>query len=111
MPVYDYACTQCGRTIEVIHGVHAHGPSTCEVCGGAMRKVLSPPAIVFKGSGWAKKDAQAASRARSGAKSSTSTAAKPSAPAGDAGAAQAGGSAGSASSSGSGAQTGGSTAD
>ncbi len=74
MPVYDYACTECGRTIEVTHGVHAQGPSVCEVCGGSMRKLLSPPAIVFKGSGWAKKDAQAASRARSvGGKGSSPT--------------------------------------
>ena len=64
MPVYDYACTVCDRTVEVTHGIHAHGPSTCEVCGGPMRKLLSPPAIVFKGSGWAKKDARASSHAK-----------------------------------------------
>jgi putative FmdB family regulatory protein len=64
LPVYDYACTTCGHTVEVTHAVHAHGPSTCEICGGPMRKLLSAPAIVFKGSGWAKKDAQAAGRAR-----------------------------------------------
>lgn len=60
MPLYDYACTQCNHAIEVIHGVNEPGPSACERCGGPMRKLLSPPAIVFKGSGWAKKDAQAA---------------------------------------------------
>jgi len=65
VPLYDYSCSQCGRTVEVSHGVHASGPSVCEVCGGAMRKLLSRPAIVFKGSGWAKKDAQASSHARS----------------------------------------------
>ncbi|MGC8634614.1 MAG: FmdB family zinc ribbon protein [Candidatus Limnocylindrales bacterium] len=69
MPVYDYACTVCGRTIEVMHGVHDSGPLVCEACGGPMRKVLSAPAIVFKGSGWAKKDARAASHARSARKS------------------------------------------
>ncbi len=72
MPVYDYACTACGHTVEVIHGVHAHGPSTCEVCGAPMRKVLTPPAIVFKGSGWAKKDARAASHGASSKGSSKS---------------------------------------
>jgi putative FmdB family regulatory protein len=59
VPAYDYQCTECGRTVEVIHGVHAHGPKTCEVCGGTMRKLMSTPAIVFKGTGWAKKDARA----------------------------------------------------
>ena len=73
MPVYDYACTKCGHTMEVTHGVHAHGPSTCEICGGPMRKLLSPPAIVFKGSGWAKKDAQAAGRARGSRKGAGGT--------------------------------------
>ena len=68
MPVYDYACTVCDRTVEVTHGIHAHGPTTCEVCGGLMRKLLSPPAIVFKGSGWAKKDARASSHAKASPK-------------------------------------------
>lgn len=61
MPLYDYRCTECGREVEVMHGIHASGPETCEHCGGTMRKALSPPAIHFKGSGWAKKDAAAAS--------------------------------------------------
>lgn len=67
MPIYDYVCAQCGRRIEVIHGVHAAGPTQCEQCGGALRKAVSVPAILFKGSGWAKVDARAASsRAPSG---------------------------------------------
>lgn len=62
MPIYDYRCGDCGRVVEVIHAIGAEGPSRCEVCGGAMRKALSAPAIHFKGSGWAKKDAQSAVR-------------------------------------------------
>jgi putative FmdB family regulatory protein len=61
MPIYDYVCTVCGTRVEVIHGVHEAGPALCLECGGAMRKALSPPAIVFRGSGWAKKDARAGS--------------------------------------------------
>lgn len=56
MPRYDYVCQSCGRIVEVLHGVHASGPAKCEHCGGPMRKMLSTPSIVFKGSGWAKKD-------------------------------------------------------
>ncbi len=59
MPLYDYRCTACGREVEVMHGIYDSGPSECQHCGGAMRKALSPPAIHFKGSGWAKKDAAA----------------------------------------------------
>jgi putative FmdB family regulatory protein len=69
VPIYDYDCTSCGRRIEVFHGIHAPGPGTCEVCGGTMRKAMSPPAIVFKGSGWAKVDARSGSAARPAASS------------------------------------------
>jgi putative FmdB family regulatory protein len=58
MPTYDYVCASCGELVEVMHGVHARGPEACDVCGGRMRKAMSLPAIVFKGSGWAKKDAR-----------------------------------------------------
>jgi putative FmdB family regulatory protein len=60
MPFYDYRCTECAREVEVMHGIHDKGPATCQHCGAAMRKALSPPAIHFKGSGWAKKDARKA---------------------------------------------------
>ena len=69
MPIYEYGCTSCGRRVEVLHAVMASGPTTCEVCGGRMRKLMSAPAIVFKGSGWAKKDARTAARSGSDAKS------------------------------------------
>jgi putative FmdB family regulatory protein len=66
MPIYDYVCQSCGLSTEVIHGVHDAGPSACERCAGPMRKALSTPAIVFRGSGWAKKDARSASQPRDG---------------------------------------------
>ncbi|MGH2408612.1 MAG: FmdB family zinc ribbon protein [Candidatus Limnocylindrales bacterium] len=74
MPTYEYGCTVCGRVFEVLHGVHATGPERCEVCGGALRKLISAPAIHFKGSGWAGKDARDSVRSRSS--SSTSSAPK-----------------------------------
>jgi putative FmdB family regulatory protein len=81
MPLYDYACQQCGHAIEVMHGVNDTGPGTCDRCGGAMRKLLSTPAIVFKGSGWAKKDARSARP--SGAKGATDNDADPGSAASD----------------------------
>ncbi len=65
MPRYDYRCVDCANEVEVLHGIDAPGPAVCELCGGTMRKALSTPAIHFKGSGWAKKDAQTASKAAS----------------------------------------------
>ena len=63
MPFYDYVCSHCGRRTEVMHGIHAEGPTTCEVCGGPLKKALSTPAIVFRGTGWAKKERSAATKA------------------------------------------------
>lgn len=71
MPFYDYACRSCGHMVEVMHGVNETGPVRCERCGGEMRKLLSSPAIHFKGSGWAKKDARSAARTSGAAKSAT----------------------------------------
>jgi len=58
MPVYDYICSTCHHRTEVIHGREEAGPKFCPACGaeGTMRKGFSAPSIVFKGSGWAKKD-------------------------------------------------------
>lgn len=72
MPLYDYQCQNCGHLLEVMHGVNDAGPQHCDRCGGVMRKLLSSPAIVFKGSGWAKKDARSA-RPSGAAKSATDT--------------------------------------
>ena len=60
-----------------MHGIYDSGPTTCEHCGGAMRKALSTPAIHFRGSGWAKKDAAASAR-KATAKSGSSKGSEPS---------------------------------
>jgi len=52
MPLYEYVCTQCHRRCEIIQKVNDPPPKSCKVCGGAMKKVVSAPAIQFKGSGW-----------------------------------------------------------
>jgi putative FmdB family regulatory protein len=75
MPAYDYVCAACGRRFEVIHGVHADGPTSCPLCGkGPVRKAISAPAVHYKGSGWAKKERRPArTSADAGAKSSDDT--------------------------------------
>lgn len=74
MPIYDYVCESCGHTVEVMHGISAPGPAACERCGGTMKRALSAPAIVFKGSGWAKKDARDASRPKAASTTASSDA-------------------------------------
>lgn len=56
MPIYDYVCGACGHRFEVFRGLSEAGPHQCPVCGGPVSRVFAPPTIVFKGSGWAKKD-------------------------------------------------------
>ena len=62
MPIYDYTCSKCRRSPEVIHGINDHGPQFCPECGaeGTMTKAFIAPAIHFKGTGWAKKDRSSA---------------------------------------------------
>ena len=61
MPLYEYQCDACGHRFEVIQKFSDPPLDTCPKCGGAVRKLLSAPAIQFKGTGWyitdyAKKD-------------------------------------------------------
>ena len=63
MPIYDYVCASCGQVTEVIHGIDAPAPRFCPVCGreGTLRKSIAAPTVLFKGSGWAKKDRSSSS--------------------------------------------------
>ncbi len=52
MPLYEYLCDACGWTTEVIQAFSDPPVTHCERCGGKVKKLLSPPAVQFKGSGW-----------------------------------------------------------
>jgi putative FmdB family regulatory protein len=52
MPLYDYRCQQCGETFEVRQKFSDAPLTVHEGCGGKLEKLLSPPALQFKGSGW-----------------------------------------------------------
>lgn len=52
MPLYEYECEVCGRRFEVIQRFSDPPVEQCTTCGGTVRKLLSSPAIQFKGSGW-----------------------------------------------------------
>ena len=52
MPTYVYACQQCDDRTEVFQRMADDPLTTCEKCGGALRRVLFPPAVVYKGSGF-----------------------------------------------------------
>jgi putative FmdB family regulatory protein len=52
MPLYEYECGACHHRFERIQKFSDPPVDTCPVCGGAVQKLLSSPAIQFKGSGW-----------------------------------------------------------
>lgn len=56
MPKYEYACKSCGQRLEVTQSFSDAPLTECEACGGPLRKVFSPPAISFKGSGFYRTD-------------------------------------------------------
>ena len=51
MPLYEYQCAQCGR-FEIIQKFSDSPLSVCPTCGQEVQKLLSAPAIQFKGTGW-----------------------------------------------------------
>jgi putative FmdB family regulatory protein len=52
MPLYEYECESCGHRLERIQKFSDPPLETCPDCGGKLRKLISSPAIQFKGSGW-----------------------------------------------------------
>ncbi|MGH9323087.1 MAG: FmdB family zinc ribbon protein [Vicinamibacteria bacterium] len=52
MPIYEYRCTKCGHRFEAIQKVDDAPLSKCEKCKGKTERLISSPAIQFKGSGW-----------------------------------------------------------
>lgn len=56
MPLYEYECTNCKERVEIIQRVSDPPQPQCAKCGAAMKKLISSPAIQFKGSGFYKTD-------------------------------------------------------
>jgi putative FmdB family regulatory protein len=53
MPLYEYECESCGKRFEKIQKFSDPLVDVCPNCGkGPVKKLLSSPAIQFKGSGW-----------------------------------------------------------
>jgi putative FmdB family regulatory protein len=52
MPLYEYKCTTCHRHTEKIQKFSDPEITVCPHCGGHLERVLSAPAVSFKGGGW-----------------------------------------------------------
>jgi putative FmdB family regulatory protein len=52
MPTYEYECDKCRRVFEVRQRISEPALTTCDACGGAVRRLLSPAPFILKGDGW-----------------------------------------------------------
>ncbi len=56
MPVYVYKGLETGRYYEFEQGFHDEPLKAHPETGEPLKRVITPPAIIFKGSGWHAKD-------------------------------------------------------
>jgi putative FmdB family regulatory protein len=52
MPLYEYECTTCHKHTEKIQKFSDPEITVCPHCSGHLERVLSAPAVSFKGGGW-----------------------------------------------------------
>ena len=52
MPIYEYVCDGCAYRFERKQSIKDDPVATCERCGKSVTRLISSPAILFKGSGW-----------------------------------------------------------
>ena len=79
MPIYEYACTNCGERTEAKQSFDDPPLEECPHCGGHLRKLYSPVGIVFKGSGFYSTDGKkGAQPAKSSDKGESKAESKPS---------------------------------
>ncbi|MFJ6001310.1 FmdB family zinc ribbon protein [Arthrobacter sp. NPDC092385] len=113
MPMYAYACKDCGHAFDIQQSFSDDSLAVCPECGGGLRKKFNSVGVVFKGSGFYRNDSRATTTSTdAGSSSSVSASSSDSSGSATAGSAAAASSGSSASSTGStaSATTGGSAA-
>jgi putative FmdB family regulatory protein len=73
LPLYEYRCKQCGHQFEKIQSFSAPEEKECPVCHGEVERLISAPAIQFKGAGWYVNDYAGKSKAKSGSSAGDSS--------------------------------------
>ena len=78
MPTYEYKCAACHRVFEIRQRISEPPLTTCDVCGGAVHRLLSAAPFILKGEGWYVTDYPSESRkkAREAEKSSSDSSPK-----------------------------------
>jgi putative FmdB family regulatory protein len=79
MPTYEYECLKCRRVFEIRQRISEPALTVCDVCGGEVRRLLSPAPFILKGGGWYVTDYPSESRKKAleSEKSSDKPAEKP----------------------------------
>ncbi len=62
MPTYAYRCTNCAHEFSVKQSFDEDSLKICEGCGGRLRKLFQPSAVVLKGSGFYRTDNRSSSK-------------------------------------------------
>ncbi|MCW5203579.1 zinc ribbon domain-containing protein [Desulfobulbus sp. US1] len=52
MPIYEYECPACEKVFEVHQGINDNPLTSCSVCGGDVKKIVSMSSFHLKGGGW-----------------------------------------------------------
>jgi putative FmdB family regulatory protein len=82
MPIYEYICSKCEKTVDVLQKVSDPAPVKCEGCGAenALERKVSRTSFVLKGGGWysdlyssTKKDASGSSSSSPSTSSASSS--------------------------------------
>lgn len=90
MPIYEYGCSACGKTIDVLQKMSDPAPAACTACGagGTLTKQVSRSSFHLKGGGWysdlygsTKKDGGGGASSSSSSSASTAAPATSTAPA------------------------------
>lgn len=74
MPTYEYRCRACDQRLEVAQAFTDDPLTTCEACGGELRKVFGNVGIAFKGNGFYKTDSRGPSKSSGSSGSDSSSA-------------------------------------
>ncbi len=73
MPIYEYQCTRCGKTMEAMQRFSDPPLCECSHCNGELRKLISMSTFHLKGSGWYTTDYAGKNQSTSSTKSSESS--------------------------------------
>jgi putative FmdB family regulatory protein len=75
VPTYSYRCAGCGVEFDIQQAFSDSALTTCEACGGSLRKLFSAVGVTFNGSGFYRTDSRASSGDKKAATTSSSTSA------------------------------------